>query len=98
MAEHPGVVFRSGPVGRRPGLARGPDLWEILSVFRQVDARGDAAVALTAEVAGVSEDGVRIAVRYYADHPYEIDTWIDRVQAEADRAEEASRREQHVLG
>jgi hypothetical protein len=27
MAEHPGVVFRDGPTGRRAGLAAGPDVW-----------------------------------------------------------------------
>jgi len=67
-------------------------------VFRQVDAHGDAAIALTAEMTGLSENEVRIAVRYYADHSREIDTWINRVQAEADRAEKAWRREQHMLG
>jgi len=98
MADHPGIVFRSGPAGRRPALARGPDVWEISSVFRQVDAHGDAAIALTAEMTGLSENEVRIAVRYYADHSREIDAWINRVQAEADRAEEAWRREQQMLG
>lgn len=27
MDEHPGIVFRSGPAGRRAGLAGGPDIW-----------------------------------------------------------------------
>jgi hypothetical protein len=67
-------------------------------VFRQVDAHGDAAIALTAEMTGLSENEVRIAVRYYADHSREIDAWINRVQAEADRAEQAWRREQQMLG
>lgn len=98
MADHPGIVFRSGPAGRRPALARGPDVWEISSVLREVDAHGDAAIARTAEMTGLSENEVRIAVRYYADHSREIDAWIDRVQAEADRAEEAWRREQQLLG
>src|SRR3990170_2788547 len=34
MDEHPGIVFRSGPAGRRPGLAGGPDLWEVIAVYR----------------------------------------------------------------
>ena len=28
MDEHPGIVFRSGPAGRRPGLVSGADVWE----------------------------------------------------------------------
>ena len=29
MEDHPGIVFRDGPTGRRAGLAAGPDLWEV---------------------------------------------------------------------
>lgn len=27
MEDHPGIVFRSGPGGRRAGLVGGPDVW-----------------------------------------------------------------------
>ncbi len=37
MDEHPGVVFRSGPAGRRPGLLGGPDVWEVVAVHRSFD-------------------------------------------------------------
>jgi hypothetical protein len=30
MEEFPGIVFRSGPAGRRAGLVDGPDVWEIV--------------------------------------------------------------------
>lgn len=33
VAEHPGIVFKPGPSGRRAALAGGPDVWEIASAF-----------------------------------------------------------------
>ena len=30
IEEFPGIVFRSGPAGRRAGVAGGPDVWEIV--------------------------------------------------------------------
>ena len=37
MDDHPGIVFRSGPAGRRPGLVGGPDVWEVVAVHRSFD-------------------------------------------------------------
>jgi len=34
MAEHPGVIFRSGPTGRRAALAGGPDVWEVIRAVK----------------------------------------------------------------
>jgi hypothetical protein len=33
-SEHPGIMFRPGPTGRRAGLAGGPDVWEIVRAIR----------------------------------------------------------------
>jgi hypothetical protein len=38
MAEHPGVVFKDGPGGRRPALKVGPDIWELIKFLREIDA------------------------------------------------------------
>lgn len=97
MEAHPGIVFRPGPAGRRPGLAGGPDLWEVIRVFEGVDARGEEALRITAERTGLTLEQVRIAVRYYAEYRDEIDDWIRRLDDEADRAEAAWRREQDLL-
>ena len=32
MDDHPGIMFRSGPAGRRPRLVGGPDIWEVVAV------------------------------------------------------------------
>ncbi len=62
MAEHPGVVFRDGPTGRRAGLAAGPDVWEIIALPRD-HAEGGAteAVRRTAKWLGITEAQARTA-------------------------------------
>lgn len=86
MDAHPGIVFRPGPGGRRPGLAGGPDIWEVVRVLRDIGASGEAAIAKTAKLTELALHQVRTAARYYEDFTDEVDAWI----AEVDRvAEEA---------
>ena len=97
MDRHSGIVFRPGPAGRRPGLAGGPDVWEVVRVVRNVEARGDRAIAEAASWLGLSAALVRIAVDYYADYPAEIDAWLAKVDAQAAEAEELFQRRQEML-
>ncbi len=97
MDEHPGVVFRGGPTGRRAALAGGPDVWELMATLKQGKAGGDKAVAVVAKLLGLTEAQVRTGVRYYSDYPEEIDERIRRNVEEADVAEAAWRREQAAL-
>jgi uncharacterized protein (DUF433 family) len=97
MDEHPGIVFRPGPAGRRPALVNGADVWEVIGVFREVEGSGEEAIEETSDLTGLDRQQVRTAVRYYADHQDEIDAWIERVRAEAEQAEHAWRRRQRVL-
>jgi len=98
MDRHSGIVFRSGPAGRRPGLAGGPDVWEVVRVVRNVETRGDRAIAEAASWLGLSAAQVRLAVEYYTDYPAEIDAWLAKVDAQAVEAEELFRRCQGTLG
>jgi len=97
MDRHPGIVFRPGPAGRRPGLAGGPDVWEVVQVVRNVEPRGDRAIAEAADWLGLTATQVRIAMDYYADYPAEIDAWLAKVDTQAAEAEELFRRRQEVL-
>lgn len=97
MDRHPGIVFRPGPAGRRPGLAGGPDVWEVVRVVRNVETRGDRAIAEAASWLGLSAAQVRIVVEYYADYPAEIDAWLAKVDAQAVETEELFRRRQEML-
>lgn len=98
MAAYPGIVFRSGPAGRRPGLAGGPDLWEIVRVFQGLDVKGDQALHQLAELTALGLEQVRIALQYYAEYRDEVDEWIRRVDAEASQAEAAWHRARRLLG
>ena len=97
MAEHPGVVFKEGPSGRRAALAYGADVWEVVKFLREVDERGPDAVAAAAEVLDVLPNRVRAAMHYYASYPEEIDAEIEQADAESRAAEAAWETEQRLL-
>lgn len=88
MEDHPGIVFRDGPTGRRAGLAAGPDVWEVMSALRATGLSGDEAIQATAEWSGLTVRQVRDAVGYYNEYPAEIEERIRRNDDEADAAEQ----------
>src|SRR5579884_483734 len=87
MEDHPGIVFRDGPTGRRAGLAAGPDVWEVISALRLTALEDEAAIQATAEWAGLTVRQVRDAVGYYSAYPAEIEERIRSNTEEADAAE-----------
>jgi len=91
MAEHPGVVFRDGPTGRRAGLSAGPDVWEVVVVLRDY-AEGGAteAVRRAAKWLGLTEAQVRTAENYYASFADEIDDRIEMNDAAASATQRAA--------
>lgn len=97
MEAHPGIMFRSGPAGRRAGLAAGPDVWEIARVLRELRGEPDDVVKETARLMGLHADQVWRALHYYAEFRDEIDAWIQANEDEAERAEAAWRRERAIL-
>lgn len=97
MARHPGIVFRSGPAGRRPGLVGGPDVAEIIDYIDRLEATGEAAVLETARSLRVPERLVRAAVDYYTDFTGEIDAEIERREREAERERARWERQQQLL-
>src|SRR5512132_1780101 len=100
--DHPLVVFRDGPAGRRARLAGGPDVWELVRAVRSARAAepeldADEVVVLVEETTGVPAHLVRAAVDYWADHPADVDAWVARADAETLAAEQRWRREQRLL-
>ncbi len=83
--EFPGVVFRSGPAGRRAGLVGGPDVWEIVRDVRGAREAGAAdAIAVVAAASELTDAQVRLAAAYYTAYPEEIDA---RIAAEEELTE-----------
>ena len=97
MDEHPGVIFRGGPTGRRAALAGGPDVWEVMATLKGGKARGEKAVTAAAELLNLTDSQVRTAVRYYGAFADEIDRRIAFNTEDADEAEAAWKREQAAL-
>ena len=89
MDEHPGIVFRSGPAGRRPGLVGGPDVWEVVAVHRSFDD-----TQRTADWLDQPARAIETALRYYEAHRAEIDEWIRRNEEAAEAAERVARARQ----
>lgn len=84
MDEFRGIVFRDGPTGRRAALAGGPDVWELMLTLKGGQARGEKAIAATAEFLNLTESQVRTAACYYDAFPDEIDQRIALNTAVAD--------------
>jgi hypothetical protein len=97
MEDHPGIVFRDGPAGRRAALAGGPDVWEVIETLKGTGLAGEQAIAATAEWGGLPPTQVRRAVRYYGEFREEVDERIARNRQEADRQLAAAQRAQAAL-
>lgn len=82
LVEHPGIVFRDGPAGRRAGLAAsGLDVWEVVETVSD----NGGSVAEVADYLEISPRLVATAMRYYAAYADEIDDWITAEHEIADR-------------
>ena len=100
--EHPGIVFRPGPTGRRAALSGGPDVWEViaaLDAIRDEEPQVDRASLLEelGKVTGLAPAQVGVAMRYYAAYPGEIDERIALNREVADREEELWEAQQKLL-
>jgi hypothetical protein len=102
MMEHPGVIFRTGPTGRRAGLAAGPDVWEVVRAVRSAraaepDLGERELLTMVSENTGVLVRLIRVATGYWASYPDEIDAEVAAADAAEENAERAWRREQELL-
>ncbi|MBQ0891772.1 hypothetical protein KBX37_01435 [Micromonospora sp. U56] len=100
--EHPGVIFRSGPAGRRAALNGGPDVWEVIGALHAVRAEspeleGEELAAELTEVTGLGREQIATALRYYATYSGEIDQLIRATHEAAEREERLRQAEQSLL-
>lgn len=97
MADHPGVIFKDGPSGRRAALANGPDIWEVVKFLHEIDERGPGALDAASEALALDPGQVSSAVSYYADYPDEIDAEIAEADEASRRAEDAWRVQRRLI-
>src|ERR1700689_1793840 len=97
MADHPGVIFKDGPSGRRAALAYGPDVWGVIKFLREIDERGPAAIDAAAEAFALDSSRITAAISYYGDYADEIDAEIAEADDASARAEAAWRIQQRLI-
>jgi hypothetical protein len=96
--EHPGIVFRAGPSGRRAALVAGPDVWEVIAALRSSGARDEKrAVTATATEMTLSLAQVQLSLEYYGSFPAEIDEQIAENERAATEALDAWHARQRLL-
>jgi hypothetical protein len=102
MTEHPGIVFRVGPTGRRAALAGGPDVWEVIRAVKSArmaepELDSNDLLSLVSGNTGVTTHLLNIAVRYWAAYPDEVDAEIAAADSAEETAEQAWLRERELL-
>jgi hypothetical protein len=90
IEQFPGIVFRSGPTGRRAGIAGGPDVWEIVRDLKGVvQTKKKDPIEAVASVTGLDHAIVELAASYYAAYPDDIDERIRMNDQVAERLRHA---------
>lgn len=97
MDDHDGVFFQDGPAGRRAKLMRGPDVWEVINVWRDTDGPEEQRIQQVCEWTGLEPHLVREALDYYVDYQDEIDRKIRRNDELGEQAYAEWYRRQTVL-
>lgn len=99
MDEHPGVMFREGPMGRRATLVGGPDVWEVIRALRSARAAERELapaelLALVEENTGVPRRLLSTAVAYWGTYPEEVEALLTHAEGvEADGLRSSERAE-----
>jgi uncharacterized protein (DUF433 family) len=92
--EHPLIFFREGAAGRRPALlGTRLDVAEVIGTVRQ----NNGSVEEAADYLEIPREQVEACVGYYADYKEEIDGWIERATAAAQRERERAQRRRQAL-
>lgn len=98
MADHPQVVFRDGPAGRRPVLVGGPEVADVVGAVVGGDVPVEERRARASDLLGIRPALVDAALAYYAEFTAEVDAELAARAEAADEAEALWRRQQHLLG
>lgn len=95
--QFPGVVYRSGPSGRRAGLVGGPDVWEVIRDLRHWPGQGMERIERLAEDLRLAVGLVRLAADFYSAFPDEIDARIEEDERAAEQIRRRAQRREALL-
>ena len=97
MEDHPGIVFKDGPTGRRAALVRGPDVWQVVKTFKETGSASEQAICGRHGLGQPVTRTGRRGHRYYRDFPEEVDARIVFNHEGADRQYAAWKRTQQAF-
>lgn len=90
VEQFPGIIFRSGPTGRRAGVAGGPDVWEIVRDLKRTVAEGARdPIEAVASATDLDPTKIDLAASYYAAYPDAVDERIQMEEQAAERLRQA---------
>ena len=95
--QHPGIVYRDGPTGRRPALAVGRDVWEVISALRYTSGSDEERVAVLAEQFGLHARHIRTAIDFAVAHREDIDAQVAANDAAAERARQLAEQRARLM-
>lgn len=104
MEEHPGVIFRDGPMGRRATLVAGPDVWEVIRAVRSARAAEPElsqaeVLELVSDNTGLALRLLRTAVGYWSAYPAEVDAMVAHAEdVESGRLRASARADDLLTG
>lgn len=91
MEEHPGIVFREGPTGRRAVVIGTGDVWEVIRAIRSARSHEPALdeksiVDLVSTNTGVSQRHIHTAIDYWSSYPDEVESRISQAELAEEKA------------
>lgn len=85
MEEHPGIMFREGPTGRRAVVIGAGDVWEVIRAIRSArssepDLDENAIIELVGMNTGMNRGHIRTAIDYWSSYPDEVEARISQAE------------------
>ncbi|MFA9430740.1 ribbon-helix-helix protein, CopG family [Egicoccus sp. AB-alg2] len=95
--DHPGIVYRGPTSDRRPAVAGGPDVWEIVARRRELPGAEEERIETLAEESGVQPRQIRLALEFAVRHPEDVDRRIARREEAIRESQQAAEQRRTYL-
>jgi hypothetical protein len=96
--EHPGIVYRGPANDRRPALAAGPDVWEVVARLRELEGGEEVRIETLAAESDLHPRQIRAALEFAARHPDDVEARIARNEEAIAEGREAAAQRRALLG
>jgi len=97
VLDHPGIVYRGTTSDRRPALAAGSDVWEIVARLRELDGSEEDRIATLAAESALHPRQIRTALEFASRHPHDVEQRIARNEHAIEEGRRAAQQRQALL-